>query len=117
MSFQTEKYGKTGRAAGRVANKVSKKVNAAKEQKKYEKIRATQINIAAVEYPCEYEDEEQFAIVICSAVPRKEMKRYQAKLMTNKRAQRSEQTGRYKDESKEDNEDVNIGNQCDCEFE
>ena len=115
MSFQTEKYSKTGRAAGRVANKVSKKVNAAKEQKKYEKIRATQINIAAVEYPCEYEDEEQFAIVICSAVPRKEMKRYQAKLMTNKRAQRSEQTGRYKDESKEDNEDVNIGNQCDCE--
>ena len=107
MSFQSNKYNKTGRAASRVANKVSKKVNAAKEQKHYEKIRATRINIAAVEYSCEYEDEEQFPIVISPSKPRKELKRYQAKLMTNKRVYRNEQIGGHYDD--EDNEDTNIG--------
>ena len=112
MSFNSDKYSKGGRAAGRVANKISKKVNAAKEQKQYEKIRATQINIAAVEYPCEYEDDMRFVIAIGPSIPRKEAKRYQAKLMTNKRAHRSEQIGRCEDE---DNEDTNIGRQVDCE--
>ena len=97
---------KGGRAAGRVANKVSKKVNAAKEQKRYEKIRATRISIDSIEY--EYEDDtKKILLAVYASQPRKEVKRYNSKIMTNKRAYRNEQQiGRSEDE---DNEDTNIG--------
>ena len=111
MSFQNVKsdvyYGskKGGRASGRVANKVSKKVNAAKEQKMYEKIRATRISIDAIEYEYE-EDTKKILLAVCVTKPRKEVKRYNSKIMTNKREYRSTQIGRNEDE---DNEDTNIG--------
>ena len=97
---------KGGRAAGRVANKVSKKVNAAKEQKRYEKIRATRISIDSIEYEYE-EDTKKILLAVYASQPRKEVKRYNSKIMTNKRAYRNEQQiGRSEDE---DNKDTNIG--------
>ena len=100
---------KGGRAAGRVANKVSKKVNAAKEQKRYEKIRATHISIDAIKYEYE-EDTKKILLEVCVTKPRKEVKRYNSKIMTNKREYRSAQIGRNEDEDEdEDNDDTNIG--------
>lgn len=96
---------KGGRAASRVANKVSKKVNNAKEQKRYEKIRATRISIDAIEYEYE-EDTKKVLLAVYASQPRKEVKRYNSKIMTNKRVHRNEQIGKNDDE---DNEDTNIG--------
>ena len=96
---------KGGRAADRVANKVSKKVNAAKEQKRYEKIRATRISIDSIEYEYE-EDTKKVLLAVYASQPRKEVKRYNSKIMTNKRVHRNEQIGKNDDE---DNEDTNIG--------
>lgn len=111
MSFQNVKSDvydgskKGGRASGRVANKVSKKVNTAKEQKLYEKIRATRISIDSIEYEYE-EDTKNILLAVCVTKPRKEVKRYNSKIMTNKREYRSAQIGHNEDE---DNEDTNIG--------
>ena len=96
---------KGGRAASRVANKVSKKVNNAKEQKRYEKIRATRISIDSIEYEYE-EDTKKVLLAVYASQPRKEVKRYNSKIMTNKRVHRNEQIGKNDDE---DNEDTNIG--------
>ena len=103
---------KGGRAAGRVANKVSKKVNNAKEQKRYEKIRATRISIDAIEYEYE-EDTKKVLLSACANKPRKEEKRYNSKIMTNKRVHRNEQIGKNDDE---DNEDTNIGHQLEFSY-
>ena len=104
---------KGGRAADRVANKVSKKVNAAKEQKRYEKIRATRISIDSIEYEYE-EDTKKLLLAVYASQPLKEVKRYNSKIMTNKRAYRNEQQiGRSEGE---DNEDTNIGRLTECEM-